>query len=262
MVVTLFLRMRKSRALTCLVTIPFLRSRMVFQLSVIVPTPSIPCSAACFRWSYTSASKSRDLVGMQPTFRQVPPSFFSRSISATFNPYCPARMAAVYPPGPPPMIAMSYIVSATASSLNTKHLFYATVPRTRIPRCTVLCHTERVRPHLATLVADFRRYGEQIAVVTHRGNRRFSSTYVRLAELSARCAHAFDQLGLKPGDRVLLWGSNSVEWVAAFFGCVLRGIVAVPLDAAGSLELARRVVVEVQPRLLTGDLALLQQLNS
>jgi long-chain acyl-CoA synthetase len=118
-----------------------------------------------------------------------------------------------------------------------------------------------VRPHLATLVADFRRYEEQIAVVTHRGNRRFSSTYAQLAELSARCAHAFDQLGLRPGDRVLLWGNNSVEWVAAFFGCILRGIVAVPLDAAGSLELARRVVAEVQPRLLTGDLALLQELD-
>ena len=118
-----------------------------------------------------------------------------------------------------------------------------------------------MRPHLATLVADFRRYEEQIAVVTHRGNRRFSSTYAQLAELSARCAHAFDQLGLRPGDRVLLWGNNSVEWVAAFFGCILRGIVAVPLDAAGSLELARRVVAEVQPRLLTGDLALLQALD-
>ena len=119
-----------------------------------------------------------------------------------------------------------------------------------------------MRPHLATLVADFRRYEEQIAVVTHRGNRRFSSTYAQLAELSARCAHAFDQLGLRPGDRVLLWGNNSVEWVAAFFGCILRGIVAVPLDAAGSLELAGRVVAEVQPRLMTGDLALLQGLRA
>jgi long-chain acyl-CoA synthetase len=118
-----------------------------------------------------------------------------------------------------------------------------------------------VRPHLATLVADFRRNGEQIAVVTHRGNRRFSSTYAQLAELSARCAHGFDQLGLEPGDRVLLWGNNSVEWVAAFFGCILRGFVAVPLDAAGSLELAQRVVAEVQPRLLTGDLGLLQKLS-
>jgi long-chain acyl-CoA synthetase len=117
-----------------------------------------------------------------------------------------------------------------------------------------------VRPHLATLVADFRRYDEQIAIVSHRGNRRFSSTYARLAELSVRCARAFDQLGLRPGDRVLLWGNNSVEWVAAFFGCVLRGIVAVPLDAAGSLEFARRVVAEVGPKLLAGDLALLEKL--
>ena len=124
-----------------------------------------------------------------------------------------------------------------------------------------MCHTERVRPHLATLVADFRRYDEQLAVVTHRGNRRFSSSYADLARLSGRCAHAFDQLGLQPGDRVLLWGNNSVEWVAAFFGCILRGIVAVPLDAAGSLEFAQRVVAEVQPRLLVGDLALLQQLG-
>jgi len=118
-----------------------------------------------------------------------------------------------------------------------------------------------VRPHLATLVADFRRYDEQLAVVTHRGNRRFSSSYADLARLSGGCAHALDRLGLQPGDRVLLWGSNSVEWVAAFFGCVLRGIVAVPLDAAGSLEFAQRVVAEVQPRLLVGDLALLQQLK-
>jgi long-chain acyl-CoA synthetase len=118
-----------------------------------------------------------------------------------------------------------------------------------------------VRPHLATLVADFRRNDQQIAVVTHRGNRRFSSTYASLAELSARCAHAYEQHGLQPGDRVLLWGNNQVEWVAAFFGCILRGIVAVPLDAAGSLEFAQRVVAEVQPRLLVGDLALLQGLN-
>jgi long-chain acyl-CoA synthetase len=125
-----------------------------------------------------------------------------------------------------------------------------------------LCHTERVRPHLATLVADFRRYDEQLAVVTHRGNRRFSSSYADLARLCGRCAHAFDELGLQPGDRVLLWGSNSLEWVAAFFGCSLRGIVAVPLDAAGSLQFAQRVVAEVQPRLLVGDLALLQQLDA
>jgi long-chain acyl-CoA synthetase len=124
-----------------------------------------------------------------------------------------------------------------------------------------LCHTERVRPHLATLVADFRRSQEQVAVVTYRGNRRFSTTYPELAELSARCAAAFTLRGIQPGDRILLWGNNSAEWVAAFFGCILRGIVAVPLDAAGTAAFARRVVDEVQPALLVGDAALLQQLD-
>jgi long-chain acyl-CoA synthetase len=41
----------------------------------------------------------------------------------------------------------------------------------------------------------------------------------------------------------------------------MRGIVAVPLDAAGSLELAQRVVAEVQPLLLVGDLVLLRKLQ-
>ncbi len=158
------------------------------------------------------------------------------------------------------MTAFGPRVQTAGSGSRPKLLFYATPAPS--PASAVLCHTVRVRPHLATLVADFRHYGEQIAVVTYRGNRRFSSTYAQLGELSARCAHAYDDAGIRSGDRVLLWGSNSVEWMAAFFGCILRGIVAVPLDAAGSVEFAQRVVGEVQPRLMVGDLALLQQLNS
>ena len=119
-----------------------------------------------------------------------------------------------------------------------------------------------MRPHLATLVADFQRHGLQLAAVTHRGNRRLVCNYHDLAALSARCAHGYAQAGLQPGDRVLLYGNNCAEWIAAFFGCVMRGIVAVPLDAAGSVDFARRVVAEVQPRLLIGDLALLQKLGS
>ena len=38
------------------------------------PTPSMPNSAAFFRWSQISALNSSALVGMQPTCRQVPPS--------------------------------------------------------------------------------------------------------------------------------------------------------------------------------------------
>ncbi|HEY4045265.1 MAG TPA: AMP-binding protein, partial [Acidobacteriaceae bacterium] len=119
-----------------------------------------------------------------------------------------------------------------------------------------------MRPHLASLIEDFRRHGHQIAVVTHRGNRRFPTTWQGLAELSARFANELAQLDTCVGDRVLIWGTNSAEWVAAFFGCVLRGVIAVPLDAAGSADFARRVAAEVQPKLVVGDPEQLDRLGS
>ena len=51
-------------------------------------------------------SSSRALVGMQPQFRHVPPRF-SCSTQRTFFLSCPARMAAAYPAGPPPMTSRS-----------------------------------------------------------------------------------------------------------------------------------------------------------
>ena len=114
---------------------------------------------------------------------------------------------------------------------------------------------------MATLLADFRRYGRQIAIVTHRGNRSFPCTWEQLADWSARFANELGYRGLGPGDRLLLWGDNSAEWVAAFFGCVLRGVVAVPLDAAGSTDFARRVVAEVRPKLIVGNPELIDRLQ-
>lgn len=115
-----------------------------------------------------------------------------------------------------------------------------------------MCHTEGVRQHLATLVDDFRRYGSQTAVVTHRGNRRFATSWDALAELSARFAAELERREIQAGDRVLLWGDNSAEWVAGFFGCVLRGVIAVPLDVAGSPDFVLRVAREVEPKLAIG----------
>jgi long-chain acyl-CoA synthetase len=117
-----------------------------------------------------------------------------------------------------------------------------------------------VRPHLATLVDDYRRHGKQKAVVVHRGNRKQVSTYAELASLSERFAAELMRRQITIGDRVVLWGQNSGEWVAAFFGCVLRGVLVVPLDATGGLDFVQRVIAETQPRLLVGDQSLLSRL--
>jgi long-chain acyl-CoA synthetase len=105
------------------------------------------------------------------------------------------------------------------------------------------------RRHLASLVADCAALGDQTAIVTKHGLRRVATTYAELAELAGRFAGYLERSGIRKGDRVVIWGENGAAWVAAFFGCMLRGVVPVPVDAAGSAAFARRVVREVRPKL-------------
>src|SRR5208282_5503436 len=125
--------------------------------------------------------------------------------------------------------------------------------RTSSPLATL----ESVRPHLASLVEDFRHHGAQTAVVVYRGNRRYATSYAELADLTGRFSAELARRGIGPGERVILWGENSAEWIAAFFGCLLRGVIAVPLDLAGSSDFAARVVSDVAPRLVVGERGLL-----
>src|ERR1039457_4936013 len=117
-----------------------------------------------------------------------------------------------------------------------------------------------MRDHLATLLYDFRRFDRQTAIVRHQGNRRRVTTYAELARMAGRFAALLSKNAIGPGDRVVLWAENSAEWVAAFYGCMLRGVLAVPLDAYGSADFAARVCQDVQPKLAIGDALLLNQL--
>lgn len=118
------------------------------------------------------------------------------------------------------------------------------------------------RPNLATLVDDFERHPTDLAVIAPRGVRQQRTSYRQLAELGRRFAAELSRRGIQKGDRVVLWGDNSAEWVAAFFGCVLRGVLPVPVDAAGATDFVQRVVNEVSPKLITGDLAKLTRLDT
>ena len=98
-----------------------------------------------------------------------------------------------------------------------------------------------MRPHLASLLDDFRRYGDETAIVRYVGVRRRVTSYEEIARLAGRFAALLDGRGIGLGDRVVVWAENSAEWVAAFYGCMLRGVIAVPLDAYGTAEFAARV---------------------
>ena len=78
--------------------------------------------------------------------------------------------------------------------------------------------------------------------------------------LAGRFSAELNRRQVLPGERVVIWGGNSAEWIAAFFGCLLRGVLAVPLDSSGTSEFAARVIADVEPRLVVGDRSLVSTL--
>lgn len=89
----------------------------------------------------------------------------------------------------------------------------------------------------------------EIAVVWRRGYRTVHWSYADLLRTATQFALELEARGIDRGDRVLLWGENSGEWVAAFLGCMFRGAVAVPMDAIAEINFVRRVVAQAGVRL-------------
>jgi long-chain acyl-CoA synthetase len=106
------------------------------------------------------------------------------------------------------------------------------------------------RANLTTLFAEFARFAKDVAVVQRRGYRREAWTYAQLMDGAAGCAVLLREHGVRTGERVILWGPNSFEWMVAFWGCLLRGAVAVPLDDGATIEFAARVARETNARLV------------
>jgi long-chain acyl-CoA synthetase len=109
------------------------------------------------------------------------------------------------------------------------------------------------RSNLISLFAEFEQYAKDVAVVQHHGYRREGWTYGQLASAAAACAVELKVRGVRTGDRVILWGPNSAEWMVAFWGCLLRGAVAVPIDSGASVEFAARVARETSATLIVAE---------
>lgn len=109
------------------------------------------------------------------------------------------------------------------------------------------------RQSLIEFLDEYGRRGKEIAVAHRRGYRMERWSYGRVADTARGFAGELAARGIAPGDRVLLWGENCAEWVAAFFGCVLRGVVVAPIDRVATVEFAGRVAQTVEAKLVIGS---------
>src|SRR5689334_1702658 len=107
-----------------------------------------------------------------------------------------------------------------------------------------------MRETLLSFLDDCIAHGEQTAVVHWRGLRIARWSYARLASCAFQFARELEAREIGDGDRVLFWSENSPEWIVAFYGCLLRGAVVVPLDLKSAPDFAARVQQQVSAKLL------------
>jgi len=99
----------------------------------------------------------------------------------------------------------------------------------------------------------FRAHQHERAYGQRRGYRAESFTYGEVLEMASGFARKLEARGIARGDRVMVWGENCAEWVAAFFGCALRGVIVVPMDDGSATDFAMRVFQQVSAKLLVAS---------
>jgi long-chain acyl-CoA synthetase len=81
----------------------------------------------------------------------------------------------------------------------------------------------------------------------------FRSRHYRYDEV-ARAARGFaarlHAQGLRKGDKVVFWSENRPEWIVAFWGCLLGGVIVVPIDYRASPDFIARVTHIVGARIV------------
>ncbi|CAN5542307.1 AMP-binding protein [soil metagenome] len=86
------------------------------------------------------------------------------------------------------------------------------------------------------------------------GYRTWSFSYAETAAASESLAARLRAADIGRGQAVAIWGENRAEWIFALWGCLLEGVVVVPIDYRASAEFLTRVADIVDAKaILVGD---------
>src|SRR5512141_1438761 len=98
-----------------------------------------------------------------------------------------------------------------------------------------------MRDNLLTYLYENASRDNDIALTYRRKLRRSAWSYARLARTAFQIARELEKRGIGKGDHIVIWSENCPEWVAAFYGALLRGAVVVPLDEQSTTDFVTRV---------------------
>ncbi|HWT46552.1 MAG TPA: class I adenylate-forming enzyme family protein, partial [Vicinamibacterales bacterium] len=115
-----------------------------------------------------------------------------------------------------------------------------------MPRRTLLDFLADLTADPSTAASDFLTYDD--------GYRTWTWTYGQLSEAASRFAQRLAAESIHHGDAVAIWCENRPEWIAVLWGCLLEGVVLVPIDYRASAEFLLKVGEIVNARaVIVGD---------
>lgn len=121
------------------------------------------------------------------------------------------------------------------------------------------------QPHetLTNLLEDMaERYDLAVALQRTESEGLTRITFRDWRDQAWACAGRLQDLGVKPGERVLLAAHNHPAWAVAFFGILVAGATVVPLDAGIDATSAERLREASAARVFIADAAAQERLAS
>jgi long-chain acyl-CoA synthetase len=112
--------------------------------------------------------------------------------------------------------------------------------------------TASSQPSARTLIDVFKGFADSPAefIVHDDGYRRWSYSYRQIAAAACAFEARLRDEAIAKGDKILFWSENRPEWLVAFWGCVIRGVVVVPVDYRASADLVRNIQQVVHARVI------------
>ena len=95
-----------------------------------------------------------------------------------------------------------------------------------------------------------RRFGAKTALIVE--SKTFS--FAQLETMSNRVANGLVSVGVRPGDRVTLYGQNCWEWIVAYYAIAKSGAVVNPISSMLTTEEVRYIVADSGARVVMASI--------
>ncbi|OGB97831.1 hypothetical protein A3F06_00360 [candidate division TM6 bacterium RIFCSPHIGHO2_12_FULL_36_22] len=114
---------------------------------------------------------------------------------------------------------------------------------------------------LSELVAkNAEKCGDRIAFSMQFGYRTKNISYVQLYAMARQVALFLQKQGIKKGDAVLLLAPNSPYWGAVYWGCIISGVILVPLNVQSTAQMLERAALQTESKILFKNIFYKQEL--